>query len=168
MVTLSIASETEAVKKVSTAMIAELQQTLRQGTREQVTTVMYRATALLITTDGLDRSLLYNLSQLPVRVFTEVAIATAVECWNWLLTKRPDLEYPFMREFAAVWKWTVEEKKGIFSPTPPKMRQRPPPIPVKQHSLLIKFLTCRFDVVKTRSTALVCTILSSAVCNMPF
>ena len=31
MVTLSVASETEAVKKVSTAMIAELQQTLRQG-----------------------------------------------------------------------------------------------------------------------------------------
>ena len=43
---------------------------------------------------GLDRSLLYNISQLPVRVFTEVAIATAVDCWNWLLTKRPDLEYP--------------------------------------------------------------------------
>ena len=46
-----------------------------------------------------------------------------------------------MREFAAVWKWTVEEKKGVFSPTPPrttKLRQRPPPIPVKQHSLLIK------------------------------
>ena len=43
---------------------------------------------------GLDRSLLYSISQLPVRVFTEVAIATAVDCWNWLLTKRPDLEYP--------------------------------------------------------------------------
>ena len=43
---------------------------------------------------GLDRSLLYNISQLPVRVFTEIAIATAVDCWNWLLTKRPDLEYP--------------------------------------------------------------------------
>ena len=44
--------------------------------------------------EGLDRSLLYNISQLPVRVFTEIAIATAVDCWNWLLTKRPDLEYP--------------------------------------------------------------------------
>ena len=116
---------------------------------------------------GLDRSLLYNISQLPVRVFTEIAIATAVDCWNWLLTKRPDLEYPvsmcynvcqhvqhafwikylmfrysqFMREFAAVWKWTVEQRIGVFSPSPAKstkMRERPPPIPVKQHSLLIE------------------------------
>ena len=49
---------------------------------------------ILFLPEGLDRSLLYNISQLPVRVFTEVAIATAVNCWNWLLTKRPDLEYP--------------------------------------------------------------------------
>lgn len=47
-----------------------------------------------------------------------------------------------MIEFAAVWKWTVEERKGIFTPAPPpgsfKANQRPPPIQVKQHLLLIK------------------------------
>ena len=46
-----------------------------------------------------------------------------------------------MREFAAVWKWTVEQRKGVFTSSPaktPKMRERPPPIPVKQHSLLIE------------------------------
>jgi len=47
-----------------------------------------------------------------------------------------------MREFAAVWKWTAEEKKGIFTPAPDpsslRANQRPPPIPVKQHQLLIE------------------------------
>lgn len=51
----------------------------------------------------------------------------------------------FMRDFASVWKWTVEEKKGIFSPSPErgtlKLNQHPPPIPVKQHLLLIKVCT---------------------------
>ena len=47
-----------------------------------------------------------------------------------------------MREFASVWKWTVEERKGIFTPSPErgtlKLNERPAPIPVKQHLLLIK------------------------------
>ena len=47
-----------------------------------------------------------------------------------------------MREFAAAWKWTAEERRGIFTPAPPpgslKASQRPPPIPVKQHLILIK------------------------------
>lgn len=89
----------------------------------------------------------------------------------------------FMREFAAVWKWTVEQRKGVFSSSAkaPKMQERPPPIPVKQHSLLIEvhltllyshifalllytqvfpiqFLTARFDVVSTRNTAQVCAV----------
>ena len=51
-----------------------------------------------------------------------------------------------MREFASVWKWTVEERKGIFTPSPErgtlKLNERPPPIPVKQHLLLIKVCVC--------------------------
>ena len=47
-----------------------------------------------------------------------------------------------MRDFAAVWKWTVEEKMGIFSPSPErgtqKLNEHRPPVHVKQHLLLIK------------------------------
>ena len=47
-----------------------------------------------------------------------------------------------MHEFAAVWKWTAEEKRGIFTLSPPsgslKTNEHPPSIPVKQHLLLIK------------------------------
>ena len=55
-----------------------------------------------------------------------------------------------MREFASVWKWTVEERKGIFTPSPErgtlKLNERPPPIPVKQHLLLIKVSICTVHV----------------------
>ena len=43
---------------------------------------------------GIDRPLLYSISQLPVKKFNEVPISVAIECWQWLLTNRPDLEYP--------------------------------------------------------------------------
>ena len=43
---------------------------------------------------GIDRHLLYSITQLPVKKFKEVPISVAIECWQWLLTNRPDLEYP--------------------------------------------------------------------------
>ena len=46
-----------------------------------------------------------------------------------------------MREFAAVWKWTVEERKGVFTPTAEpggRTGVKPQSVPVKQHMLLIK------------------------------
>ena len=47
----------------------------------------------------------------------------------------------FMREFSAVWKWTIDEKKGIFSAqsdSAHKGTHRPPPLSVRQHTLLIQ------------------------------
>ena len=43
---------------------------------------------------GIERSLLYTVSQVPIRKFSAAALSVAVGCWQWLLTKRPDLEYP--------------------------------------------------------------------------
>ena len=94
---------------------------LTTGSREEIISAMYRATALLISTQGesltmatsslkqltipfsllpsslppgIDRHLLFSISQLPVKNFKEVSISVAIECWQWLLTNRPDLEYP--------------------------------------------------------------------------
>ena len=46
------------------------------------------------TPTGIERSLLYTVSQVPIRRFSAAALSVAVGCWQWLLTKRPDLEYP--------------------------------------------------------------------------
>ena len=83
---------------------------MHTGSREEIATSMYRATALLITSKSrhpliiamiiiiiffseLDRTLLYSVCQLPVKDFKEISIAIGVDCWQWLISRRPDLEY---------------------------------------------------------------------------
>ena len=76
------------------------------GSRQQLVTSLYRCTALLLYTphsspptphsslSTIHRSLLYAVTQLPMRAFSQVAIATASQCWQWLLTAQPSLEFP--------------------------------------------------------------------------
>ena len=45
------------------------------------------------TPTDIERSLLYTVVQVPVREFSAPGIRQALGCWQWLLTKRPDLEY---------------------------------------------------------------------------
>ena len=40
------------------------------------------------------RSLLHSLVYLPVSVFREDVVTIATHCWQWLITARPELEYP--------------------------------------------------------------------------
>lgn len=42
-------------------------------------------------------------------------MTTAVECWQWLTTARPDLEIRLMQEIFAAWQSTVDRKMGLFS-----------------------------------------------------
>lgn len=53
---------------------------------------------------GWDRSLLYSLVQLPVRVFSEEAVSIASLCWQWVVTARPTLEY-HVRKVGIKWPW---------------------------------------------------------------
>ena len=73
------------------------------GTDEQLATSLYRCTALLLHSlpqsppshiSPLHRSLLSTITQFPVKAFTEVAITTAIQCWQWILTSAPFLEFP--------------------------------------------------------------------------
>lgn len=40
---------------------------------------------------------------------------TAVECWQWVLTARQDLELCFIQEMVSAWQTTFEKKMGLFS-----------------------------------------------------
>ena len=40
---------------------------------------------------------------------------TAVECWQWVLTARQDLELCFIQEMVSAWQTTFEKKIGLFS-----------------------------------------------------
>lgn len=55
------------------------------------------------------------LASSQVELFTESAVETAVECWQWVLTARQDLELCFIQDMVCAWQTTFEKKMGLFS-----------------------------------------------------
>ena len=53
--------------------------------------MLFRVTALLVTSKDADRRLLQYLCIAPVRLFEESVMESAVACWEWLLAARSDL-----------------------------------------------------------------------------
>ncbi len=65
----------------------------------------------------LDREVLHYLVALPMRSFTALGIAAAVDAWSWLVSERPDVEVALMSEVSDAWLWTIKARKGLFSDT---------------------------------------------------
>lgn len=77
---------------------------------------LWRGTAYLIPAFGQNcDKLLHAIATSQVELFTEKAVETAVECWQWILTAREDLELSFIREMTQAWQVTFEKKIGLFS-----------------------------------------------------
>lgn len=53
-------------------------------------------------------------------MFTVEAMRTSVECWQWLITAKPEIEIRFLQEMVAAWKYTVQKRLGLFSVTVPQ------------------------------------------------
>jgi len=53
--------------------------------------MLFRMTALLMTSKAADRRLLQHLCIAPVRLFEESVMESAVACWEWMLAARSDL-----------------------------------------------------------------------------
>lgn len=63
---------------------------------------LWRATAYLILCSGLNRKLLHAIASSQVELFTEVAMETSIECWQWILTARPvSLQNCFLKKYNA-------------------------------------------------------------------
>ncbi|XP_066260677.1 phosphatidylinositol 4-kinase alpha isoform X2 [Euwallacea similis] len=81
---------------------------------------LWQATALVIHTSVFDRKLLHAIAWSQVELFSVEAMRTAMECWQWLITSKPDLEMRFLQEMVAAWKCTIHKKLGLFSVTYPQ------------------------------------------------
>ncbi|XP_017062942.1 phosphatidylinositol 4-kinase alpha isoform X1 [Drosophila eugracilis] len=76
---------------------------------------LWRATAYLIICSEIDRKLLHAVASSQLELFTESAMETAVECWQWVLTARQDLELCFIQEMVSAWQTTFEKRMGLFA-----------------------------------------------------
>ncbi|XP_065557789.1 phosphatidylinositol 4-kinase alpha-like [Artemia franciscana] len=118
------------------------------------------ATALAIKLDKIDRHLLKIIGSVPVDFFEEVPMKVAIDCWNWILSARQDLEFLLLEEILLAWKATVERKMGLFSLDVPEDSPlaadedsilEPKPPNVAAHDLWIRFFLERIEVAKYSS-----------------
>lgn len=92
-----------------------------------------------------------------VELFTVSAMETAVECWQWVLTARQDLEMCFIQEMISAWQITFEKKLGIFANavevTNPLAAYEgclliPKPIEVAPHTVWLQLISEMVDTAK--------------------
>lgn len=92
-----------------------------------------------------------------VELFTQSAVETAVECWQWVLTARQDLELCFIQDMVSAWQTTFEKKIGLFAEeselTSPLAAHEgcklvPPPIVVAPHSIWLQLIAEMVDTAK--------------------
>ncbi|XP_055625261.1 phosphatidylinositol 4-kinase alpha isoform X4 [Toxorhynchites rutilus septentrionalis] len=118
---------------------------------------LWRATAYLILCSSANRKLLHAISSSQVQLFTESAMETAVECWQWILTARQDLELCFIQEMVTAWQTTFDKRIGLFTEeidiTSPLAayegcRLVPKPIIVAPHLIWLQLLSEMVDTAK--------------------
>ncbi|XP_047033201.1 phosphatidylinositol 4-kinase alpha isoform X2 [Helicoverpa zea] len=116
-----------ALWRVGARLHSALRDACTSGSETSHRAALWRATALLVHarhhsphaahshTAPTARGLLHSVAWSQVEIFTEDAVTTAVECWQWLTTARPDLEIRLMQEIFSAWQSTVDRKMGLFS-----------------------------------------------------
>ncbi|XP_011307555.1 phosphatidylinositol 4-kinase alpha isoform X2 [Fopius arisanus] len=118
---------------------------------------LWRATALLISIPGVHRRLLHTVAGSQIKLFTHNAMLTAVECWQWILTARPDLKLRFLQEMLGAWQHTVDKKMGLFSPGSEEVSPLavyegceldPNPPYVKPHEIWVAFIVELIETAK--------------------
>lgn len=101
---------------VAERLIDTVSKACEEGNDKEHRSALWRTTALLISISGIHRPLLHTVAWSQVKLFTEAAMSTAVDCWQWIFTARPDLKLCFLQEMLAAWQYTVEKRIGLFSP----------------------------------------------------
>ncbi|XP_041457096.1 phosphatidylinositol 4-kinase alpha-like [Lytechinus variegatus] len=141
------------------------------------TNAMFRVCALLISSEGVDKYLLYNLCRAPVKLFTTLAMEKAVACWEWLLAARPDMELQLMREMAGAWQMSMDKRLGLFSinieePSPLAAISgddipEPNPPNATPHHIWTQFLHQRLESIKYSSINVVEIFISILHRSLP-
>jgi phosphatidylinositol 4-kinase len=59
--------------------------------------------SLVLTAPSVDERLVFALTRAPLKLFMAEPMKKIVDCWNWLLSARPDLESLFLLDMIAAW-----------------------------------------------------------------
>ncbi|GAA96782.1 uncharacterized protein L969DRAFT_97129 [Mixia osmundae IAM 14324] len=137
-------------------------------------TLLYRAAGALIAAEQPDYDILHYIVWIPMHVFSPLALRSGVEVWSWLVDAKPELEVKIMTELTAEWSWTMRRRRGLFSssmnsinpmleetqftPTDKKAMDEHANAArrlLQPHSILLDFLTSRYQAYRYRDAGLV-------------
>ncbi|EGD73415.1 Pik4ca protein [Salpingoeca rosetta] len=138
---------------------------------EQLQEAMYQATAILVfrppgwdplshRTSTLSATMIDVLVWAPVKLNSVPAMTTAVACWSWLVSSRPEMETRILCAMEAAWSWTIENRVGLFSSDHGHSQgreevfeadMRADPAHEQPVGLWLSFLIERFTVIAPRS-----------------
>lgn len=148
---IQLEGKSEEEKEVLIEMlIRDVRKACHDRDNEAHRSALWRATAMLVNTPGMYRNLLHVVACSQVELFTERAMMTAVECWQWLVTARPDLELRFLQEMFSAWQCSIDKKLGLFSVEDGGVsplaacegcKLEPSPPFVKPHDIWVQFIS---------------------------
>ena len=110
--------ERDAYNKLGSLFSKQLRESCNDRDLERHRDLIYKVTALLISSPGCNRELLRVLCWGPLDYFTASTTQTIVACWDWFLAARRDLEIEFALEMVSAWNATIDRKMGLFAEEP--------------------------------------------------
>ncbi|XP_060518279.1 phosphatidylinositol 4-kinase alpha [Cylas formicarius] len=117
---LSVFDSADGKDQLAKLILGKVRDACAQKSDSMHRDALWQATALLVYCSDADRDLLQCIAWSQVELFSVEAMRTSVECWQWLITSKPDLETRFLQEMVAAWKCTVHKKLGLFSASTPQ------------------------------------------------
>ncbi|XP_076804178.1 phosphatidylinositol 4-kinase alpha-like [Clavelina lepadiformis] len=156
--------EKEAGIDLSVVILKSYKTAVHEKSAHSLQGALYRATSLLVSnklSSYKNPKLLRIITRCCVDMFTLSVVESAVDCWQWLISARDDLEISLLCEMSLAWQATVDQKLGLFSldqdegdPLAVSEDHVPQPKPpnVLPHLRWIRFLQERFDMVKHSSS----------------
>lgn len=175
---MSCLSTQGPAKEVEDKLARQLMEDMTNSCRSKDEAAHCRAlwciASLLIRVEGVSRQLLHAIAWCPLELFTTDVVSAAVECWQWIISSRPDLEFCFLQEMSAAWQFAFEKRMGIFAVEDENSVVNPlavnegailkPDAPlVEPHDLWIRFLIERIEISKHCSQDQVNTISLSGI-----
>ncbi|XP_073997967.1 phosphatidylinositol 4-kinase III alpha isoform X1 [Rhodnius prolixus] len=164
------------IETITDTLIADIEAACQANDNASHHDTLWRATALLTSTHGTQRKLLHVLAWSQVELFTAEAMYTAVQCWQWLISARPNIELLWLEEMVTAWQYTIDKKLGLFSDeidevSPLAVHEgcilQPQPPFVKPHDIWIQFVHELVETAKYSSKEKVDMLVSLLHRSLP-
>ncbi len=143
------------------ALCHEMRECCSKKSEKRLKETMLKVAAYLCLKKDSERVLLHELSVCCSTLFTKLVVETAIECWSWIISSRPEIEPMVVEEMINAWQMVSELRLGMFArnahePSPLAKEEKDvlkprPPSHIDAHRVWIKYLNERLDIAKYKS-----------------